>query len=99
MVHNQPERPAASTAPTATISPVEQARSLIDAHLVRVVVRPDKLEIEYRADLNDPHASETLSIPWAKPASRVRRAILEPQSSADPSRRMEADERNRSGER
>jgi DNA invertase Pin-like site-specific DNA recombinase len=87
--------PAPSRAPTVTISPVEQARSLIDAHLVRVVVRPDKLEIEYRADLDDPHATESLSIPWVKPASRVRRAVLEPNSSAAPSRRMEADERNR----
>ncbi len=87
--------PAPSTAPTVTISPVEQARSLIDAHLVRVVVRPDRLEIEYRADPNDPHATETLSIPWVKPVSRVRRAFLEPNSSGASSRRMEADERNR----
>jgi site-specific DNA recombinase len=84
-----------STAPTVISSSRERARSLIEAHLVRVVVRTDKLEIEYRADLDDPHASQTLSIPWIKPASRVRRARLEPEWSDVPSRRMEADERNR----
>jgi site-specific DNA recombinase len=87
--------PAPSPAPTVTISPAQQARSLIDAHLVRVVVRPDRLEIEYRAEPDDSQASETLSIPWIKPASRVRRAILEPDSSSVSGRRMEADERNR----
>jgi site-specific DNA recombinase len=86
---------APSTAPTAAISPVEQARSLLDVHLVRVVVLSDRLEIEYRVEADDPCESQTLSIPWAKPISRVRRALLEPQSFGDPSRRMEADERNR----
>jgi site-specific DNA recombinase len=86
---------APSTAPTVTLSSVEQARSLIDAHLVRVVVRPDRLEIEYRAEPNDSRASETISVPWIKPASRVRRALLEPDSSSGSSRRMEAEERNR----
>ena len=87
--------PTPSPAPTVTISPAQQARSLIDAHLVRVVVRPDRLEIEYRAEPNDSQASETLSIPWIKRASRVRRALLEPDSSSASSCRMEADERNR----
>ncbi len=86
---------ARSPAPPATISPVEQARSLLDVHLVRVVVRSDRLEIEYRAEADNPCESQTLSIPWVKPISRVRRALLEPHSSGDPSRRMEADERNR----
>ena len=86
---------APSPAPTAAISRIEQARSLLDVHLVRVVVRSDRLEIEYRVEADDPCESQTLSIPWAKPISRVRRALLEPQSSGDPSRRMEADERNR----
>ncbi len=90
-----PSERAPSPAPTVTASPTEQARSLIDVHLVRVVVRPDRLEMEYRADPNEPYASEALSIPWVKPVSRVRRALLEPDSSATPGRRMEADERNR----
>ena len=67
----------------------------MDAHLVRVVVRPNRLEIEYRAKADDPSATETLSIPWVKPVSRVRRALLEPDSSGSPSRRMEAEERDR----
>jgi site-specific DNA recombinase len=87
--------PAPWTAPTVTLSSVEQARSLIDARLVRVVVRSDRLEIEYRAEPNDSKASETISIPWIKPASRVRRALLESDSSSASSRRMEAEERNR----
>ena len=86
------QRAAASSVKTSLI---EQARPLIDAHLLRVVVQPDRLEIEYRTDPDDPHASGTCSVPWIKPASRVRRAFVEPHSSAAPSRRMEADERNR----
>ena len=84
-----------SPAPSGPISLAAQARSLMDVHLVRVVVRPDRLEIEYRAKADDPSATETLSIPWVKPVSRVRRALLEPDSSGSPSRRMEAEERDR----
>ena len=67
----------ASPAPNGAISLAAQARSLMDAHLVRVVVRPNRLEIEYRAKADDPSATETLSIPWVKPIWRVRRALLE----------------------
>jgi hypothetical protein len=68
---------------------------LIDAHLIRVVVVPDRLEVEYRANPKDPSETETLSIPWIKPAARVRRALLEPSASTAPNRPMESDERNR----
>jgi site-specific DNA recombinase len=68
---------------------------LIDAHLVRVVVLRDRLEVEYRADPKDRSETETLSIPWIKPAARVRRALLEPSASTALSRPMESDERNR----
>ena len=84
-----------SLAPSAPISLSEQARALIDLHLIRVAVRPDRLEIEYRAEADDPSVTGTLSIPWVKPASRVRRILLEPESADTPSRRMGADERNR----
>ncbi len=82
-------------APPFRSSAAPQAQALIDAHLVRVVVLPDRLEIDCRADPNDRSATETLSIPWTKPPSRVRRALLEPSSSTAPSRPMESDERNR----
>jgi DNA invertase Pin-like site-specific DNA recombinase len=72
-----------------------QTQGLINAHLVRVVALPGRLEINYRADPNDQSTTERLSIPWTKPASRVRRAFLEPSASTAPSRPMEADERNR----
>jgi hypothetical protein len=65
------EEDASSQSPTSSLSTVERNRFLIDSHLVRVVVRSDRLEIEYRHDLGDPHATETLSVPWAKPASKV----------------------------
>ncbi len=68
---------------------------MIDAHLVRVVVLRDRLEITYRADPKDRSEAETLSIPWIKPAARVRRALLEPSASTALSRPMESDERNR----
>ena len=72
-----------------------QCQVLIDAHLVRVAVLRDRLEVHYRADPKDRSETETLSIPWMKPASRVRRALLEPSSSTALSRPMESDERNR----
>ena len=84
-----------SQAPISSSSPGAQARSLIEAHLARVVVQPDRLEIEYRADLNDLHATETLAVPWIKPATHVRRAILTPSLPNGVSRRMEAEERDR----
>jgi site-specific DNA recombinase len=71
-----------SQAPISSLCAAAQARSLIDAYLVRVVVWTDRLEIGYRADLNDLHAAETLSVPWTKPASHVRRAILVPSSTS-----------------
>ena len=76
-------------------SAAPQAHGLIDAHLVRVVALPDRLEIDYRADPNDRSTTERLSVPWTKPASRVRRALLEPSAPTAASRPMEADERNR----
>ena len=60
-----------------------------------MVVLRDRLEIAYRADPKDRSEAETLSIPWIKPALRVRRALLEPSASTAPGRPMEADERNR----
>jgi DNA invertase Pin-like site-specific DNA recombinase len=84
-----------SQAPTSSLCAAAQARSLIDAYLVRVVVWTDRLEIGYRADLNDLHAAETLSVPWTKPASHVRRAILVPSSTSGQSRRLEAGDRDR----
>jgi site-specific DNA recombinase len=82
-------------APTSSTDLAAQARSVIDAHLVRVTVRSDKLEIEYRADLNDPHATEALSVPWSKPTAHVRRAMLTPSSPDGQSRIMEGEERDR----
>ena len=81
--------------PSFRSSAAPQAQALIDTRLVRVAVLPDRLEIDYCADPNDRSTTETLSIPWTKPASRVRRALLEPSSSTAPSRPMESDERNR----
>jgi len=82
-------------APISSTDAAARARSLIDAHLERVIVRSDKPEIDYRADLNDPHATEALSIPWSKPAAHVRRALLTPSSPDGQSRRMEGEERDR----
>jgi site-specific DNA recombinase len=62
---------------------------------VRVVVRSGRLEIEYRHDLSDPHATETLSVPWTKPASKAPRAILMPSLPDGQGRRMESEERDR----
>jgi site-specific DNA recombinase len=76
-------------------SDASQSQALIDAHLVRVVVLRDRLDIEYRAELKDRSETEKLSIPWIKPAARVRRALLEPSASTILSRPMESDERNR----
>ena len=76
-------------------SNASQSQALIDAHLVRVVVLRDRLEVEYRVDPKDRSETETLSISWIKPAARVRRALLEPSDSTAPSRPMESDERNR----
>ena len=76
-------------------SDASQCQALIDAHLVRVAVLRDRLEVDYRADPKDRSETETLSIPWIKPASRVRRALLEPSASTALSRPMESDERNR----
>jgi len=86
---------AQSGPPRFRTSAAPQAQALIDTHLVRVVALPDRLKIEYRADPNDRSTTETLSIPWIKPASRVQRALLEPSASTASSRRMESDERNR----
>ncbi len=79
----------------STLSSTAEAKSLIDAHLARAIVHSNRLEIEYRADLEDPHATETLFVPWAKPAMHVRRAILLPTSSDGQNRRMEGEERDR----
>lgn len=76
-------------------SDASQCQALIDAHLVRVAVLRDRLEVDYRADPKDRSETETLSIPWIKPASRVRRALLEPSASTALRRPMESDERNR----
>jgi len=76
-------------------SHASQSQALIDAHLIRVVVLHDRLEVEYRVDPKDRSETETLSISWIKPAARVRRALLEPSDSTAPSRPMESDERNR----
>jgi site-specific DNA recombinase len=84
-----------SQARTSSSCAAAQARFLIEAYLVRVVVGPDRLEIGYRADLNDPHATETLSAPWTKPATRLRRAILMPSSPSGQSRTLEAGDRDR----
>jgi site-specific DNA recombinase len=92
-VRNGGRRPP--PAPTASTDVAAQARSMIDAYLVRVIVRADKLDIEYRADLNDPHTTEALSVPWSKPAAHVRRAILTPASPDAQSRRMEGEDRDR----
>jgi site-specific DNA recombinase len=89
-------KPRPRQQPDASIlSPSAEVRSLIDAHLVRAVVHSDRLKIEYRADLDEPHATETLSVPWAKPATHVRRAILAPTSPVGQHRRMEGEERDR----
>ncbi len=79
----------------STLSSTAEAKSLIDAHLVRAVVHSNRLQIEYRVDLDDPHTVETLSVPWAKPAMHVRRAMLIPTSPVDQNRRMEGEERDR----
>jgi site-specific DNA recombinase len=68
---------------------------VIDAYLVRVAVRSDKLQIEYRTNHSDPHATETLSVPWIKHATHVRRAILMPSSPNGESRRLEVEDRDR----
>ena len=51
--------------------------------------------IKHRVDLDHPHPTENLLVPWTRPASRVRRAILMPSSAIDQSRRMEGVERDR----
>ena len=94
-VHGMIGRPAAPQAPANSSSAAAQARSLIDAFLVRFVVRSDRLEIEHRIDLDQPHLTENLLVPWTKPASHVRRAILMPSSAIGQSRRMEGEERDR----
>jgi hypothetical protein len=60
-----------SQALTSSSCAAAEARTLIDAYLVRVAVRSDKLQIEYRTDHSDPHAIETLSVPWTKPEKAV----------------------------
>jgi site-specific DNA recombinase len=75
--------------------PGDDARAMVDEHLVRVAVLSDRLEIAYRLDTNDQHSTRTLSVPWTKPPSRVRRALLEPDMGPGSRRPMEADERNR----
>ena len=76
-------------------SPTSKARSLIEAYLVRVVVHTARLQIDYRADLGDPHAIETLMAPWTKPDTHVRRALLNPISPSGQTRTMEGEERDR----
>ena len=88
-------RDVPSPASTGAISSTEQARVLIDVHLVRVVIRPDRLDIEYRAQTDDPSATGRLSVPWEKPISRVRRARLDPELLGASRRLMESDERDR----
>jgi site-specific DNA recombinase len=84
-----------SQALTSSSRAAAEARALIDAYLARVAVRSDKIQIEYRTNHGDPHATETLSVPWTKPATHVRRAILAPNSPNGESRRLEAEDRDR----
>ena len=62
---------------------------------MHVVVWSDWAEIQHRVDLDHPHPTENLLVPWTKPASHVRRAILVPSSAIGQSRRMEGEERDR----
>ncbi|HEX9167682.1 MAG TPA: hypothetical protein VF886_01965, partial [Roseiarcus sp.] len=94
-VHGTIDRPTAPPAPADSSSAATPARSLIDAFLVRVIVRSDRLEIEHRIDLDQAHPNQSLLVPWTKPASRVRRAILMSSSAIGQSRRMEGEERDR----
>ena len=89
------QRHTPTLTPRGDISLTEQARALIDVHLIRVVVWPNRLDIDHRGKADDPAATTTLSVPWVKPAARVRRALVEPDWSDAPNRRMAADERNR----
>src|SRR5579863_3054940 len=82
-------------APPRHFSPTSEARSLIEAYLDRVVVYSARLQIDYRVDLGDPHAIETLTAPWTKPETHVRRALLNPISPGGQSRAMEGEERDR----
>jgi hypothetical protein len=81
--------------PASTSILQEEARSLVNAHLARVVVHADKLEIEYRADPRDPDLTSALSIPWRKPPTHVRRDVLVPHSSDDDTRSLVAEDRDR----
>jgi len=94
-IRGEDDGQALPPAATSFSEPSAQVRLLVDTRLVRVIVRPEKLNIEYRADPNDPQAVETLSVPWSKPPTRVRRAILAPPSHDGQNQRMEADDRDR----
>ena len=85
-----------SQSPTTPFSVVRaEDRSLFDAHISRVVIRSDRLEVSYRAHPEHPHATETLTIPWSKPSTPVRRAILTFVSPDGQSSRLEAEDRDR----
>jgi len=83
-----------SAVPTQRIS-TQQAEALVNTHFVRLVVLPDRLEIDYRLDSSDRSATRTLSVPWTKPPSRVRRTLFEPKTGSGARRPMESEERNR----
>ena len=70
-----------SAVPTQRIS-TQQAEALVNTHFVRLVVLPDRLEIDYRLDSSDRSATRTLSVPWTKPPSRVRRTLFEPKTGS-----------------
>ena len=72
-----------------------KARSLVDAHLARVVVRADKLKLENRADPKDPDRTIAVWVPWRKPPTHVRRAVLLPSSPGGDNRGLEAEDRAR----
>ncbi|HTR14940.1 MAG TPA: recombinase family protein [Roseiarcus sp.] len=84
-----------SLRPASTSISQAEVRSLVDAHLARVVIRADKLELEYRADPKDADLISGVSVPWRKPPTHVRRAVLLPSSPDGDSPRLEAEDRAR----
>ncbi len=61
-----------SAVPTQRIS-TQQAEGLVDAHLVRLVVLPDRLAIDYRLDTSDRSTTRTLSASAWLPGCRHHR--------------------------